>query len=166
MSYRNKTYVIFDGDNDMWAYAYMKGWKSNENVSFNFFDAHDLNVITDRASEESVKTKLRERMLNAKQVLLLVGKHTKNLHRFVRWEIELALDRGLPIIAVNLNKKRAFDPDLCPPLLHGKQVAHVSFEAKIIQFAMDNFPDEYARLKPNDGGDRQYNASHYEKLGL
>jgi hypothetical protein len=30
MSYRNKTYVIFDGDNDMWAYAYMKGWKANE----------------------------------------------------------------------------------------------------------------------------------------
>jgi len=29
MSYRNKTYVIFDGDNDMWAYSYMKGWKAN-----------------------------------------------------------------------------------------------------------------------------------------
>jgi len=55
MSYRNKTYVIFDGDNDMWAYAYMKGWKQNENIDFDFHDAHDLNVITDRASEESVK---------------------------------------------------------------------------------------------------------------
>ena len=27
MSYRNKTYVIFDGDKDLWAYAYMLGWK-------------------------------------------------------------------------------------------------------------------------------------------
>ena len=30
MAYRNKTYVAFDGDNDMWAYAYMKGWKQND----------------------------------------------------------------------------------------------------------------------------------------
>jgi hypothetical protein len=22
-------YVIFDGDNDKWAYAYMNGWKAN-----------------------------------------------------------------------------------------------------------------------------------------
>jgi hypothetical protein len=42
MAYRNKTYVIFDADNDMWAYGYMKGWKSNENLDFNFHDAHDL----------------------------------------------------------------------------------------------------------------------------
>ena len=33
MSYRNRTYVIFDGDNDMWAYAYMKGWKESEQLS-------------------------------------------------------------------------------------------------------------------------------------
>lgn len=66
MSYRNKTYVIFDGDNDMWAYAYMKGWKSNENVDFNFFDAHDIRRVTAQASEEAVKRTLRQRFANAK----------------------------------------------------------------------------------------------------
>jgi hypothetical protein len=35
------TYVIFDGDNDRYAYAFMKGWKVNERVEFDFRDAHD-----------------------------------------------------------------------------------------------------------------------------
>ncbi len=47
MSYRNKTYVIFDGDGDMWAYAFMLGWKSRDHIEFDFHDAHDINTITD-----------------------------------------------------------------------------------------------------------------------
>ena len=49
MSYRDTTYVIFDGDNDMWAYAYMKGWNKNPNCDFRFADAHDLEPLTARA---------------------------------------------------------------------------------------------------------------------
>lgn len=30
MSYRNKTYVIFDGDNDLW------GWNENKYIEFAF----------------------------------------------------------------------------------------------------------------------------------
>lgn len=166
MSYRNKTYVIFDGDNDMWAYAYMKGWKSNENVSFNFHDAHDLNVITDRASEETAKRKLRERFSSAKQVIVLIGEHTKNLYRFVRWEIEIALNLNLPIIAVNLNGKSEYDPDMCPAILRGKYVVHVPFKAKIIQYALDNFPNEYAKRDPEEVGDRYYPIEVFRNLGL
>jgi len=36
VGYRNKTYIIFDGDKDMWAYVYMKGWKKNEHIDFIF----------------------------------------------------------------------------------------------------------------------------------
>ena len=60
MSYRNNTYVIFDGDNDMWSYAYMKGWKEREHLDFNFVDAHDIRPLTDRASEDTVKDRLRD----------------------------------------------------------------------------------------------------------
>lgn len=166
MGYRNKTYVIFDGDNDMWAYAYMKGWKKNENIDFDFHDAHDLNVITDRASEETAKRKLRERFSSAKQVIVLIGEQTKNLFKFVRWEIEIAQNLDLPIVAVNLNKKRTYDDDLCPAILRDQYVVHVSFNAKIIQYALDNFPDEYAMRDPNKSGNRVYNVDIYKKLGL
>jgi len=34
MSYKNKTYVAFDGDTDMNGYRLMTAWKSNENIEF------------------------------------------------------------------------------------------------------------------------------------
>jgi hypothetical protein len=57
MSYRNKTYVIFDGDNDQWAYHYMKGWITNEHIDFDFHDALDVNEIRNGTQEETVKRK-------------------------------------------------------------------------------------------------------------
>jgi hypothetical protein len=166
MSYKNKTYVIFDGDNDMWAYAYMKGWKSNENVDFNFHDAHDIRPLTDRATEETVKQRLRERFSNAKQVIVLVGENTKNLYRFVRWEIEVAQKLDLPIIVVNLDDQQSMNQNRCPAILRDQLVVHVPFKAKIIQHALDNFPSEYYSLKGTASGARIYGDQVYRNLGL
>jgi len=166
MGYRNKTYVIFDADNDMWAYRFMLGWRSLEHLDFDFHDAHDLNTITDRANEETVKRRLRERFANAKQVILIVGNNTKNLFRFVRWEIETDLNLNLPIIVTNLNGKRSMDADLCPPLLRGKDAVHVAFKMKIIKHAMDNFFDGYVTLYAGRADNWNYNDEVYRSLGL
>ena len=166
MTYRNKTYVIFDGDNDMWAYAYMKGWKQNENIDFNFFDAHDIRPLTDRAAEETVRDRLRERMSSAIQVLVLVGEHTKNLYKFVRWEIDLAMRKDLPVVVVNINGNRKHDSDLCPPILKDHYAVHVPFKMKIIQYALDNFPGEYDNRDRLATGPRYYTDSVYTELGL
>jgi hypothetical protein len=166
MGYRNKTYVIFDGDNDMWAYAYMKGWSQSEHIDFDFYDAHDIRPLTDRASDETVKTRLRERLGNTKQAIVLIGENTKTLYKFVRWEIEMCQNLDIPIIAVNLNGSRRMDPERCPPILVGHYVAHVPFKAKIIQYALDNFPEEYYRRSPNADGDRYYKDDVYQKLGI
>lgn len=166
MGYRNKTYVIFDGDNDMWAYAYMKGWKQSEHIDFDLYDAHDIQPLTDRASEETVKARLRERLGNTKQAIVLIGENTKNLYKFVRWEIEICQKLNVPIIAVNLNGSRRMDTERCPPILRGQYVVHVPFKAKIIQYALDTFTEEYQRRKAHDAGDRYYNDDVYRKLGL
>lgn len=165
MGYRNKTYVAFDGDNDIWAYNYMKGWRANENIDFDFHDAHDLNTITNRSQEENTKRKLRERFSNAKQFILIIGDSTKNLYRFVRWEIEVAQRLELPIVAVNLNGKRRIDDDLCPPILKRKDAIHVPFKMKIIKHSMDNFCENYHKYK-NSNDDWHYNDSVYRDLGL
>jgi len=167
MAYRNKTYVAFDGDNDMWAYRLMTAWKSNENIDFNFHNAHDLNSARDSSTEESIKSQLRERMANSKQFILLVGENTKYLRKFVPWEIELARKKDLPIIVVNLNGNREYDEDLCPSAV-GAEVytMHVSFNAKIVQYALDNFPDAYTKNKNEKKGNYWYKASVYEDLGL
>lgn len=142
MSYRNKTYVIFDADTDRWAYGYMKGWKSNENMDFNFHDAHEIGPLTSNVSDETIKARLRERFSNAKQAIVLVGENRKNLRKWVPWEIEISQKLDLPIVVVNLNGKRQMDSDRCPAGLREWVAAHVEFKAKIIQYALDNFPSE------------------------
>lgn len=146
MSYRNKTYVIFDGDKDMWAYAYMLGWKKSQHIDFDFYDAHDIKKMPRATDEAYVKAVLKERLSNTKQAIVVVGEDTKNLYRFVRWEIDICLGKNIPIVVANLNKHRSMDEGRCPPILKGKGAMHVAFGAKIIKFALDNYaqnPTEY-----------------------
>lgn len=147
MSYRNKTYVIFDGDNDRWAYSYMRGWKSNENMDFNFHDAHDIGPLAENAADETIKSRLRQRFSNAKQAVVLVGAQTKNLRKWVPWEIEISQKLDLPIVVVNLNGMRRMDPSLCPVPLRKWPAVHVEYKAKIIQYALDNLPGDLARIQ-------------------
>ncbi|MDT2748977.1 hypothetical protein P7H30_04345 [Streptococcus parauberis] len=55
MVYRNRTYVAFDGDNDIRFYRMMNMWKQSNNSSFTFSDAHDINNARDTSSEETIK---------------------------------------------------------------------------------------------------------------
>jgi hypothetical protein len=55
MPYRNKLYVAFDGDEDMSSYRLLEAWRDNENIDFNFYDAHDLNVARDSSLSDSIK---------------------------------------------------------------------------------------------------------------
>ena len=167
MAYRNRTYVIFDGDNDIWAYGRMKGWKALPTVDFDFYDAHDLgSELTDRASEETVKTRLRSRFSSAKQVIVLIGARTRFLYRFVRWELDVALELDLPIIAVNLNGKRFMDVDRCPPIIRAEYVVHVPFRRAIIRHALEKFPHQHRSRIPGTSGPLYYPYSVYESLGL
>ncbi len=169
MSYRNKTYVAFDGDNDIRYYRMMQAWKNNDNIDFNFYDAHDINSARDTSTEESIKSQLRERMANAKQMILLVGKNTKYLRKFVPWEIELARKKDIPIIVVNLNGKRVYDEDLCPSAIKDETyTVSIPFRMEIIKYALDYFPTAYEKEK----NDITYNHKHgyidsvYKTLGL
>lgn len=55
MVYRDKTYVAFDGDNDIKYFNLMKAWKQSDNTDFNFYDAHELNSARDSSLTESIK---------------------------------------------------------------------------------------------------------------
>ena len=167
MSYRNKTYVAFDGDNDMRSYNLMRAWKSNENLDFNFYDAHDLNTARDTSTEESIKAQLRIRMENAKQMILLIGENTKFLRKFVPWEIELARKKNIPIILTNLNQSRIYDEKLCPSAIqNGIYTISVSFQPAIIQYALNHFPDDYYKFQNTKDHDYSYVESIYERIGL
>lgn len=167
MAYRNKTYVAFDGDNDIRYYNIMKAWKQNDNSTFNFYDAHDINNALDSSTEETIKRRLRERMANSKVFVLLVGESTRYLYKFVRWEIEQAIKRELPIIVVNLNNKRSCDNELCPPLARDTLAIHIPFSSKIMQYALENWPQSHEQYKrENKTGAYFYKDTVYENLRI
>jgi MTH538 TIR-like domain (DUF1863) len=145
----------------------MKGWKVNDRVEFDFRDAHDLGSMTGRAQDEAyVKSELRKRMEASSQVVVLVGESTKNLRKFVGWEIDLAVSLGLPIIVVNLNDKRQVDDERCPVPLRRGYIVHVAFKRAIIKCALDNFPNEFARSDRSLTNCRIYGDEIYQKLNL
>jgi hypothetical protein len=167
MAYRNKTFVSFDGDNDMHYYRLMCAWKQNDHSNFDFYNAHDLNYARDTSTEESIKAQLRIRLQNSKIFVLLVGDKTRYLTKFVRWEIEQALARKMPIIAVNLNGKRRMDNDRCPPALRDQLAVHISFNPAIMQYALEHWPNaDFEYRKKGKTGPYIYIDSTYSQLGL
>jgi hypothetical protein len=141
------TYVVFDGDKDAWAYRFMRGWSANKRIDFELVDAHDLDNMTSRAQGEAyVKSKLRERMNGTTAVVVLIGESTKFLYKYVRWEIELAIQLKLPLIGVNLNENPGLDADRCPAILRETCAVHIPFKLAAIKYALSNWPTKFYRL--------------------
>ncbi|RYY44914.1 MAG: molecular chaperone Tir [Chitinophagaceae bacterium] len=167
MAYRNRIYVGFDGDKDIHYYRLLTAWANNNRIDFDLNDAHDINTAWDSSSEETIKIRLRERFANSKAFILLVGESTKYLYKFVKWEIETAIRLNLPIIVVNLNKKRSKDIDRCPGTVRDVLAIHISYEMKIIAYAIDKWPESHFRhLQKRDTTSYNYPTEIYSKLGL
>lgn len=167
MAYRNKTYVCFDGDTDMSYYRLMQAWHQNDHSTFTFYNAHDINAARDTSQEQSIKRQLRDRLLNSKVFVVLIGERTRYLTKFVKWEMEQALDLALPIIGVNLNGLRQQDPERCPPTIRDALAVYVSYNARILQYALENWPASYATYRSlGKSGAHYYNGSVYASLGL
>ena len=162
---RNKTYICFDADTDMWAYKFMKGWKALDHIDFDFDNAHELNNLRDGSSEQTIKPKLRERLKYTKIMLVLVGDNTKNLHKFVRWEQEVALSMGIPIVAVYLNGSKSRDNSVCPPIIRDELVLHIPYKLATCRWAIDNWPSLYQSHKQKgETGAYNLNAETLGKL--
>ena len=167
MAYRNKTYVCFDGDTDMKYYNLMKAWKQNDNTDFNFYDAHELNSARDTSLEQSIKNQLRERLKNTKLFVVLLGEHTKYLTKFVKWEMEQAISLKLPIIVVNLNQRRDVDNERFPNVLNNYPTISISYNQKIMQYALENWEVGFINhYRNNEMSSYYYKKEVYDSLGL
>lgn len=169
MSYRNKTYVAFASE-DIRSYRLMEAWRENQHIDFNFYNAHDLYVSRDTSKPETIKANLRERMKNAKQFVLLLSKDARKKggdgSSFLAYEVQTMLSLALPVVVANLDGGRTIDRTLIPkPLLDADYYTlSVSFQAKIIQHALDQYVPAFAGSAKS--GPHYYQASVYEQLGL
>ena len=167
MAYRNKTYIAFDADTDILQYRLLTAWKANDKIDFDFHNAHELNNLRSKTSEKQIKLKLKERLKNTKLMIVLLGESTKNLFKFVRWEMEVALDMGLPIAVVNLNNKANMDDDLCPAILKKELVLHIKYKRKAITWAIDNWIERHNELmNNNETGARVLKSGYYKENGI
>ena len=98
---------------------------------------------------------------------MLVGDSTRYLYKYVRWEIEQAIKRKLPIIVVNINGTRTRDDIKCPPIIKEKLSLHISFNSKILEYALVNWPKlHYEKLESNDSDSYHYKIETYRNLGI
>lgn len=169
MAYRNKTYVAFASE-DISYYRLMEAWKANSNIDFDFFDAHDLFISRDTSKPETIKKNLRERLKNAKQVVLLGSKDGKKKGddgvSFLAHEIAVIIEFNLPIVVANLDGDRTVDRNFIPDILIDANYYTVStsFQPKIIMHALDDYvADYYTSAKK---GPHQYPTKTYSDIGL
>lgn len=144
MAYEKKTYVCFDADNDFHYYKLMTAWKENGKLAFNFHNANELYKNGDRKLEDSLKSRLCDRLQHTQILIVLIGNNPRNLCKYVRWEIEYALAKEIPIIGVNLNNRRKQDR-LCPPVLRNELAIYIPFGQKTIDYALNDWPLSHAR---------------------
>ncbi|NHQ93969.1 TIR domain-containing protein [Janthinobacterium lividum] len=169
MGYRNKTYVAFASE-DIGKYRLMEAWKANQHIDFDFYDAHDLFISRDTSKPETIKWNLRERLKNAKQVVLLGSKDGKKKGSdgvsFLAHEIEIIIEFNLPVVIVNLDQHRTVEKAYIPnPLLNvDYYTVSVSYQPKIIMHALDNYAVTFA--SSDKKGPHQYPTKVYSDLGL
>lgn len=151
-----RTFVGFSST-DIHYYRLMLAWKESEHIDFNFTDVQLAQDINSK-NEEYIKRKCRERIGMAGTFLSLIGTDTRSKHKYVRWELEVALEKGCRIIGVNLDGARQIVDATCPPIIKDVGAIFVPFSPKIVAHALENY-------KMNDKGNWHYKDEVYKQLG-
>ena len=169
MSYRNKTYVAFASE-DISKYRMMEAWRENEHIEFSFYDAHDLFISRDTSKPETIKRNLRERLKNAKQIVLLGSQICRKKGgdgtSFLAHEVSVIIEFNLPVVVANLDGDRNIDRNFIPqPFLDADYyTVSVSYQPRIIMHALDSYAPAFARS--TNSGPHYYPPDVYTRLGL
>jgi hypothetical protein len=151
-----RTFVGFSST-DIRSYWLMCAWKEHEHIDFSFVDCQLQSEINSE-NEAYIKRKCRERINMAGKYVILIGEDTRSKHRYVRWEAEVAIEKGCTIIGVNLNGKRALDNDRCPPIIRDIGAIFVPFSPRIIAYTLEH-------CQKHDTGNYHFPQAVYQKLG-
>lgn len=181
MVYRSGTYVAFHAnhtteptESDIKYYNLLKAWDKNDAFDFQFVNSHEKSsAVRDSSKRATLEKVLKERLRNSKNMILIIGKTTKEDRDWVPLEIGYAVDTcEIPIIAAYTGHQYILAPsrlsDLWPAALKTKiynksaHVIHIPFREKVITCAISQFNhDNY----PKGGGLGWYTEETYRKWG-
>jgi hypothetical protein len=165
--YRNGTYVAFHAEgtsnpaqSDMKYFNTLKMWDSNKSFEFSFNDSHEKGgQVRNTSTNDTLEARLKERLRNSKNMILIIGETTKDDTDWIPLEIEYAVDTcEIPIIAAYpgydcITKPEDLSP-LWPKALKDRinngiaHVIHVTFRKEAILDAITQFTHEKL---PTDG---------------
>lgn len=151
-----RTFVGFSSA-DIHYYRLMLAWKENEHIDFNLTNCQ-LSQEIHSENEAYIKSKCRERIGMAGTFAVLIGQDTRSKHKYVRWEMEVAIEKNCRIIGINLDGSRRVVDSTCPPIIRNIGAIFVPFSPKIVAYALENY-----QMKPND--DYHYKDEVYKNLG-
>lgn len=151
-----RTFVGFSST-DIRYYRLMQAWKAHEHIDFDFADCQLENEVNSD-DEAYIKRKCRERINMAGTFAVLIGKDTRTKHKYVRWEMEVAIEKECRIIGINLDGDRRVDSNTCPAVIKNIGAIFVPFSAKIVAYALKNYV-----MGSTD--DYHYKDSVYVELG-
>ncbi len=142
-----RTFVGFSST-DILQYHLMRAWKAHEHIDFNFAD-FQLDQAINSEDENYIKRLLRNKIVRADTYALLIGQDTFRKIRFVRWEVEVAIEKGCRLIGINLNNSCSIDY-LCPFFFRDKDALFVPFSPRIVASALEWNPPPRNPSLPDD----------------
>ncbi len=151
-----RTFVGFSST-DIHYYRLMQAWKANQNIDFNFADCQLATEINSE-NESYIKSKCRQRINMAGTFAVLIGKDTRTKHKYVRWEMEVAVEKNCRIIGINLDGNRRVVENTCPPTIRDIGAIFVPFSPRIVAYALENY-------RMHASNDYYYNDEVYKQLG-
>jgi len=155
-----RTFVGFSS-RDISRYHLMCAWKAHEHIDFNFAD-FQLDAAINSADESYIKRVCRAKIRLADTYALLIGDDTFMKTTFVKWEVEVAIEKGCRLIGVNLNDSRFMDW-LCPYFFCCTGAQFVPFSSRIIAVALKPW-SRNPRL-PSQTDDWHFSDNLYTNLG-
>lgn len=181
MAYRNGTYVAFNGcgttnpaEGDIKYYNAMKMWNNNEGIDFDFINSHEkTSQVSDSSKKDTLIKRLRERMNNSKNMLVIITENSGDDRGLLNWEIDECVNRyDMPIIvAYTMCCGKLITPKLYEKYLPSKlkslidnnsaKCIHIPFKKEPIMAAIRKFS---INDKPA-GSNTYYTEESYKNWG-
>jgi hypothetical protein len=182
MAYRSGTYITFHAggttdptQSDIKYYNVIKAWNVSNTIEFSFVNSHDKTAaVRDSSKKATLEQRLRERLNNSKNMILILTKITKNDRDWVPFEIRHAIDNcNLPIIAAYPDYNSILAPrqlsDYWPHDLSSRignavaNIIHIPFKKKPLLDAISQFDVHNGNL---NGAYNYYTRETYQSWGL
>ena len=160
-------YVAIDANNDIKYYEAFKNMLFQNGDNYNLFDGIEYFKELDKTPDDMLKFKIQKNLERADVVVVLLTKTLKSMRKFSKWQVEHAVNTGLPIIAVNPNRIRSADFDVCPTILKTHLSLHIPYDANAFKVAVMNWPASHAEHMKNEKEQRKiykYAESVYQQI--